>query len=99
MHPPREVVIEGDKITSIKEWNKVTAAKRRADEAKAAGRAETTQNTAADDANDANENDKNKDADKDGEKTKTTNSTRQSSELSDIAEGDVESVDVDMEDS
>lgn len=82
MLPPHEVIIEGDEITSIKEWNKAQARKRWIN-AKANDDAAKEKET-----NVANENDK------DGAKTKTTNSTRQSSELSDLPDGDAEDVDM-----
>lgn len=83
MLPPHEVIIEGDEITSIKDWNKAQARKRWAN-------AQANDDAAKEkEASGSNENDK------DGTKTKATNSTRQSSELSDLPNGDAE--DVDME--
>ena len=77
---PREMIIEGGEITSIKEWRKENV-RRQWEAAKADinGKA-------------GGENDKEKGNPND--KDKTTSSTRQSSELSDLVEGDVEDVEM-----
>ena len=80
--PPHEVVIEGDEIGSIKEWNKAQVRKRWA-------------KSMADDQA-AKKGDPNGDESLENEKTKTktTNSTRQSSELSDMASGEIEDIEM-----